>query len=281
MNPKQPQGQFTELNSQERDARFSELAKNGELLTVWIKGSTSKFFFKCKGFAPHNRLLELIPREAGQFTELDKKEVLISFFIKSLQFFFTGNFVIEHNNQTYLVKGTEKLFKFERRKNFRLSTDVTHNVKIYLKLPKDFYKPSNVVNLRNNGDQTKLFKKFLELVNDQTDIQKNYPINFRVHDLSTTGLSFIMGELERKLIGENSSFEKVLLEFNNKSYIIPRAKVVYIMDYINRLKPGVKFYKVGMTFEEVDLALDNELSIQINTELREADTNKIFEDFLK
>lgn len=281
MSQNPSQGQFTELQIHERDAVMSELAKTGEFLTVWVKASASKSFFKCKGFAPHSSLLELIPRETGQFLHLDKKEVMVSFFLKSLQFFFTGVFSIDKTNQTYLVKISDKLFKFERRKNFRLLTYPIHAVRFHFKFPEKLVKPSNVISLRAKGEQTKLFQKFLELVNDQTDSKKNYEANFRVQDLSTTGLSFIMGELESRYIDENMILEKSLLEFNDKKYIIPQATVVYIMNYIDPVKAGVKFFKVGIAFKNLDLALDNELSIHINKEIRESDSNRIFEDFLK
>lgn len=275
------QGQFTELQTQERDLVISELARTGEFLTVWLKSSSTKTFFKCKGYAPHSNLLELIPRETGQFSQLDKKEVLVSFFLRSMQFFFTGSFSVDQTNRTFLLKISSKAFKFERRKNFRLLTYPIHAVRFHLKFPKLLNKPTNVINLRAKGEQTKLFQKFLELVNDQTDFKKNYEANFRVQDLSTTGLSFVMGELESHFIHDGISLEKSLLEFNDKKYVIPVSKIVYVMDYINPAKPGIKFFKVGVAFQDLDLALDNELSMQINKEIRETDSNKVFEDFLK
>lgn len=280
MNQTPSQGQFTELQIQERDLVMGELARTGEFLTVWLKSSPGKSFFKCKGYAPHSSLLELIPRETGQFTQFDKKEVLVSFFLKSMQFFFTGTFSIEKPNQTFLLKISGKAFKFERRKNFRLLTFPQHSVRFHLKYPQ-IEKPSNVISLRAKGEQTKLFQQFLELVNDQTDIKKNYEASFRVQDLSTTGLSFIMGEIESRSIYEGLALDKCLLEFNDKKYVIPISNVVYVMDYIDPAKPGIKFFKVGVAFKELDLSLDNELSIQINKEIRELDSNKVFEDFLK
>lgn len=274
------QGQFTELPILERDVVLGELAKTGEFLTLWLRSSPTKFFFKCKGFAAHSSLLEIIPRETGNFDNFNKKEVLVSFFLKSMQFFFTANFSIDKTNQTFLLKCSTKVFKFERRKNFRLITFPTHAVRFHMKFPKE-NKPSNVISLRPKGEQTKLFQKFLELVNDQTEIKKNYEASFRVQDLSTTGLAFIMGELEHKIINEGLVLESPLLEFNDKKYVIPQAKVVYLMDYIDPAKPGIKFFKVGIAFQNLDLALDNELSIHINKEIRELDSNKVFEDFLK
>lgn len=274
------QGQFTELQISERDLVLGELARTGEFVTIWIKSSSNKIFFKCKGYAPYSSLVELIPRESGQFNQLDKKEVLVSFFLKSMQFFLTGVFTIDKINQTYLLKCSLKAYKFERRRNFRLLTFPMHAVRFHLKFPKEG-RPSNVISLRARGEQTKLFQKFLELVNDQTDMKKTYEANFRVQDLSTTGLSFVMGELENRIVYDSLLLENALLEFNDKKYIIPQSKVVYLMDYIDPAKPGVKFFKVGVAFQNLDLALDNELSIHINKEIRELDSNKVFEDFLK
>lgn len=274
------QGQFTELPILERDAVLSELAKTGEFLTIWIKTSSGKNFFKCKGFSAHSSLLELIPRESGKFENLDKKEVLVSFFLKSMQFFLSGNFSIDKANQTYLLKCSLKMFKFERRKNFRLITFPIHSVRFHMKYPRE-NKPNNVVSLRPKGEQTKLFQKFLELVNDKTEVKKNYEASFRVQDLSTTGLSFVIGELESRVISEGLILDNSLLEFNDKKYVIPSSKIVYLMDYIDPAKPGIKFFKVGVAFQNLDLALDNELSMHINKEIRELDSNKVFEDFLK
>ncbi len=276
------EGQFSLLNAGEVASRFNEFCKSGEKVVVWSKGSNEKFEFRAHAFNKDQSLLEVSLIDAKEPKVLFGLNVLGQTSQKTLQYFFSGQFSFDKMNHVYLIKLTDKIFKFEKRKNFRLSTFPRHQVKLHLNLPEDFQPPTNVLNLAKRGEQTKLFKSFLEMLHQTKSGGKtSYEINFRIQDISINGLSFIIGDLEKKFIFENIHFEKALLEFNEEEFSIPKIRVVYVMDYIDPSKPGTKLYKVGMQLMNLDLETDNRLSMKISKELRESDMNKVFEDFLK
>ncbi|MFZ4712713.1 MAG: hypothetical protein ACOYL6_03290 [Bacteriovoracaceae bacterium] len=279
---KEAGGQFSLLTETERTPRLNDLCRLSETIVVWLKGSPEKFTFKAYGFNKDHMLMELVLTDSKNPEILFNQKILGNSSSKSLQFFFSGKFTYDKVNKVYLLKLSENVYKFERRKNFRLQTSINHQVKITLNLPEEFIPPTNVVKFDSRSEQTKLFKSFMSIINQvSSDNETSYKVNFKIQDISISGISFIVGEIERKFIIEKNIFLNSSLVFNTKEYEIPKIKIVYVMDYLDPSKPGTRLFKVGLQFVDLPQEIDNELSMQISKELRDSDINKIFEDFLK
>jgi c-di-GMP-binding flagellar brake protein YcgR len=142
------------------------------------------------------------------------------------------------------------------------------------------YEGGKVVDIKSRTSQTALFKNFLKLVEMHEDEKKNQNIKYRIQDLSVTGMSLQIGELESQFFKKDFIFKDVQLHFPDELIMIPQVKVVYIVDYISRDKK-IKTYKVGLHFLNLTTTVDEMLGRKINELLRQIDFNKDFENFTK
>jgi hypothetical protein len=282
MDKKKDQGQFSLLPANESKSTFQSICKKESLITIWKKGSSTKFNFIAEGFNKDQMMIQLRPQSSNIPSSLLEETLLANSSLETLQYFFSGKLSFDKMNNVYSFSISENVYKFERRKNFRLSTALKHNAKIILRLPDSFSPPANVFKLDSRGEQTKLFKAFLEMLNEvnQGD-EKFFKVSLKVLDISTSGLAFIVGELEKKYLFESDVFYNSFLEFNETNYVIPKIKLVYVMNFIDPNKPGTRLFKVGLQFLDLPIEIDNAISMQISKELRESDVNRVFEEFLK
>jgi hypothetical protein len=105
-------------------------------------------------------------------------------------------------------------------------------------------------------------------------------VRIRVQDLSVTGMSVYLGELEVAHFEKERNFKNVTISFVDEIIEVPEVRVVYVVDYISGDK-NLKKYKVGFNFPNLSSKMDDVLSKKINKLLRENDFNKDFENFLK
>lgn len=267
---------FSKQDALEKNSRLELLGNSRANVTIWVKGQ------------PQKHLLQVLSYDKGRNElVLDAKEnlypkgtsLLCSFELRGMTFFLQTQLdrsMIEHN----ILKCSGDLFKSERRTSYRLLTYPIYDVWVDFDLG-EVYEGGKVVDLKSRSNQTELFKSFLQLVDDQ----ENSPaatqrLKVRVQDLSTTGLSLHIGEIDLKYFTKGVEFKNVNLSFIGDVIQVPTAKVVYLMDYIGA-DSKLKKYKVGIHFEDLPLKLDDQLGKKINSLLREVDSNKDFETFLK
>lgn len=273
----QSQTYFRKLDDVEKNSRLWQLAQAKVPVTVWIKGQKQKHTFDV---LEYDKELFQITSTATTSPFVSPSEVLLSFEYKGMNFFsqvtqktaIGGKIVFIFNNV---------LYKSERRSSFRLMTFPIYEVYAHFPLDKS-YQGGNVVQFKSGQSQTGLFKNFLKLVEpsakeETPEDQSNLKI--RVQDFSTTGLSIHVGEIERKYFTKDNVFKGLKLSFTDESVIIPEAKVVYIVDFIG--DKGLKKIKVGIHFENLSTKIDEQLGKKINKLLREIDSNKDFENFIK
>ncbi|MBD66739.1 MAG: hypothetical protein CME62_16145 [Halobacteriovoraceae bacterium] len=272
---------FKELTDQEKESKLYNLVhgKNSKQeLTVWEKGSSQKYklsadtFIKMKAEVMVN----------GEFPdELLEKKLLATFEFNGIHFFGEVK-AIKRDKFPLAINFSEKLFKSERRKNFRLLTYPHHQVYINIYIGKKEIEQSNVFSLNTGQSQTTLFKNFLELIGEKEkkSIDLEGYLRFRVIDISVTGLAFQFGNLESEFFKTiPKDLGSIYLDFNNKFIKIPEAKVLYIIDKFTTNKKNVKLFKAGVQFLNIDTNLDIELGKIINETMRNVESE--FEDFLK
>ncbi len=268
---------FRKLDDQEKNSRLWQLSQARVPVIVWIKGQKQKHTFDV---LEYDKELFQITTSATTSPFTSPSDVLISFEYKGMNFF---SQVVQKTavggKIVFIFNGI--LFKSERRSSFRLMTYPIYEV--YGLFPLDeSYKGGNVVQLKSGQSQTGLFKNFLKLVDpgapaEKADDKSNLKI--RVQDFSTTGLSIQVGEIERKYFPKDFTFKEMQLVFVDEVIVIPNAKVVYVVDFIG--DKGLKKIKVGIHFENPTTKLDETLGSKINKLLRDVDSNKDFENFLK
>jgi hypothetical protein len=264
---------FSKLDTYEKNNRLQQLAGGTAKVTIWIKGQKIKDHVLVLSFDKDRS--ELLLDTSKNLFALDT-EVLCSFESRGMSFFSQAKFKKSISDQAVLHFHTD-LFKSERRTSFRLLTYPIYEVWATFELGERY--ESNVVNLRGkNSAQTGLFKNFLQLVEDGGS--KEGKLQIRVQDLSATGMSIHISALEAEHFEKDKVFTNVTLSFADESVEIPEVKVMYLVDYISADK-NLKKFKAGIHFPKLPAKVDDFLGRKINKLLREVDSNKDFENFLK
>lgn len=266
---------FSKLDPKEKQSRLIQLGNSRGQVTVWVKGQKQKSNFKVLEFDKDR--LELILDTKDQVYARGT-DLLCSFELRGMHFFIqvvankslVGHFILE-------VKA--ELFKSEKRGSYRLLTYPIYEVYAEFDLG-EAYEGGKIIDLRSRTNQTTLFKNFLKLVENREGDNQHQTVRYRVQDLSASGMSLHIGELEAQLFSKDFVYKSVNLQFLDEVITIPEVKVVYIVDSIAGDK-NLKKFKVGLNFPNLPTKIDDLLGRKINQLLREVDFNKDFENFTK
>jgi len=266
---------FRELNLKEKQSKLDGLGKlKGEVI-VWQKGNPKKETYSVSEFKRNT--LDLYIDGVGK-SGFHGLEILYSFQINGLSFF--GKSVIKNISKgQHVLICEDTLFKCERRLNFRLLTYPHHDVSIQIELNALEKNESNLFSMNTGMTQTGIFNNFLEIVGSDNEIAVREGFSsLRVLDISVTGLSFIVGELEKEILDGAKEVGVTFLNFNGDEMSIPKGEIRYIVDMLGK-DPNTRTYKVGFKFLEVDESMDKFLGQKINEAIRDFDVE--FEDFIK
>jgi hypothetical protein len=268
---------FSLLDVQEKISKCSQLEKNKQFITVWQKGSTQKLILSVYFVDKENQRLIL----KGQITGWEKfSHTLGSFEINGVNYFLNSEIqFLSENELSVSLKG--EFYKLERRSHFRLMAFPIY--KIYFEAPiSGKYQGSNVIQLSTKTSQTGIFNSFLKLVGSQKESSSlDSKIKLRVQDLSIYGMSIHIGKAELPYFKPDQILKEIQIIFTDETILIPAAKIVYVLELISHQEKRIKMFKVGIQFEGVNENLDSQLSRKITKLLREIDSNKDFEDYLK
>ncbi len=268
---------FSKLDPHEKESRLSQLGVSKGKVTVWSKGNKTKHYFNVLEFDKERQNLILDSKES---IFAKGENLLCSFELRGMSFFAevvsslsgVGNFLL-------VVNGL--LYKSEKRSSFRLLTYPIYDVYAEFILG-ETYEGGKVVNLKSRTSQTALFKDFLKLLEKEEEAKKDVTKigKFRVQDLSATGLSLQLGELEALQFQKDMIFNDVKLIFSDEVIVVPEVKTMYVIDLISGDKKQKK-YKIGLHFPNNPTTIDEMLGKKINKLLRDIDFNKDFENFTK
>ena len=268
-----PKTSFTKQNLKEKQSRLNTVVRKGLDLVIWEKGSKDREKFHALKFNKNNLLLSI---QAYKSSNLIGKNILYSFTINGLNYF--GKSQLKHlDGSMFSLDLNEDMYKSERRETYRLLTYPHHTVHCHIPVPQEELNKSKVVDMRTGLSQTGLFKIFLDIVgNEEEFVAKNGFARFRVLDVSVSGLSFRIGEIEKNFISLGQELEPVFLFFNNEEILIPKAIVKHMVPLVDG---HGKAYKIGIQFQEVDTNMDELLGKLINDALRDFESE--FEDFIR
>lgn len=271
-----PQTTFTTLSASEKKSKLRQLVAQSGSCTLWLKGQRERSSFKVKDLNLETLQISFHPEAmllAG------KTELLGSFELSGVDFFFKARVISQTKDALVLDAGGE-FYKSERRQNFRLLAYPIYDITVRFRLP-EAYVGGKVVDIKNRSSQTGLFKSFLKLVDPAADDGLGESLRFRVQDLSVTGLSFFVGEVELPFFKTGELFQGLELSIQGDPVELTKARIVYVVDQIGFGDKGAKKFKVGVHFEDLPLETDQQLGRKINELLRQIDANADFEDFVK
>ncbi len=264
---------FSKLNKEEIERKIIAFKNSSTYMTLWKKGDSQRGIFKAVDvkFEP----LSLVIKGGEEL--LENGTFLAHFSLNSLSFFFKST--LTKSGSKYVLTGIHDFFKAERRTSFRLLT-YPHK-KVFLKfslenLPEK--KSDNLVSINTGTSETGLFINFLDLLNESTEEPQSLAdLKLRVQDLSTTGLCFEVGALEKAYLEKNKIIKDVELNFEEITLNIPKLKVVYIKEHKNFLSE-IKVYRVGVEFHDLEGETERILSKKINDYIYKLE--KKFEDVI-
>ncbi|MBA2404546.1 MAG: hypothetical protein H0V66_07235, partial [Bdellovibrionales bacterium] len=232
---------FSKLDPMEKTSRLVQLGVSKSEVTVWVKGQKQKFNFRVLEF-DKNRSEIILDTKENVFPK--GTSLLCSFELRGMYFFtqVTANrSIVDH----FILESKAELFKSEKRGSYRLLTFPIYEVYSEFDLG-EAYEGGKVIDLKSRTNQTTLFKNFLNLIEKKEDEKQHQTVSFRVQDLSTSGLSLHIGELESQFFSKDFIYKDVRIKFPDQIIIIPEVKVVYFVDYI--ADKNMKKFKVGLHF---------------------------------
>lgn len=268
---------FSKQSPDEKLSRLSLLGSSKSEILVWLKGKKERF--TCSVIKFDKDRLEVVLDTKDVLFPVGTK-VLCTFSLRNMDFFSEVIFQISISGHGVL-QFQDTLFKTEKRSSYRLMTYPIYNVYADFNLA-EVYEGGKVVEMKSRTSQTGLFKNFLKLVDakENTGPTEGSQLQIRIQDLSTTGMSIHVGELEYQYFKKDFIFQDVGIRFTTEVINVPQVKVVYVVDYISSDK-NLKKYKVGLHFSNLSVTIDEKIGKKINSLLRENDFNKDFENFIK
>jgi hypothetical protein len=266
--------QFSKLDAFEKSHRLTQLAGLKGKITIWEKGKLDKHTVHVTGY--HKERFEL-QMETPKTLFPNGTGVLLNFNLRGMTFFAKGAMLVTPNGDQFIVIEQE-LYKSERRSNYRLLAYPQHNINIEFDLGEPAAK-AEVIDLKSkkSASKTGIFKNFLTLIKEETANTNN--MRMKLNDLSTSGLSINVNDVEAGFFKKDQVFKDVKLVFSDETLDLPEVKVVYVVDVIGS---GLsKKFKVGMHFENLSSKIEDHLSRKINKLLRDTDFDNDFESFIK
>lgn len=275
---------FSSLHRDEVRRKILQLYKSDGRVKVWVKNKNVKHeHYRAKMFTDEqNLVIKIIPEKTHKLLD---QEILYNFVVKGVQYFGTGTIVKNKGSNICHLKISGSLYKCERRKNFRLNTSNMKNVRVIFTLENIDTTKKEVTEYANPDDtkvQEGLFRMFNRLLSKEDNYvgQDDQKYFLKVRDLSVTGLSFRLNELEYAFFNQQRSFKDFTLMFNEINFQIPKGNIVYINKTEDPKKKNVIIYKAGLEFIDLPENIEKDLSLKINEQLRELDLGKSFEEFI-
>jgi hypothetical protein len=276
MNEGKKKVHFTKIRTDEALKRINNLKEQNGDIIIWLKGRAIRETYTVSEIYKENRV-KIYPKTTSH---LANNSVLIKFSLGGQNYFTTADFKKDPDTDFFILHFNDDFYKSERRSSYRLLVYPTYDVKIYF-LVQDSYQGSNIVDINTGQSETGIFKSFLKIMGQGEESEEVNEIFYRVQDLSTSGVSFVIGSVDDKYFKEGEQLHDFKIVFDGEEFIVSGARVVYVIDYIQMNKKGLKQFKVGLEFDGLSTTMDSKLGKKITDVLRKNEANEEFEDFIK
>jgi hypothetical protein len=207
-----------------------------------------------------------------------------------MEYFVKGKVLAQKDELEELeISLQEDCFRVEKRDFARVQVYPNLDVYAYLKYSEEISENIFFIN-KNDRKKVDLFtsvkeyekQKIVQIYKDLEAEENQELIGFRVEDVSTNGLCFLVSQKEKEQILsklENQTFSMVL-NFGPRNFDLKNAKIIYQINYINHQFTGVNMYKIGITFNE-DAGVKAKIKEITGHDDRLLDYQKEFEEFIK
>lgn len=268
---------FILLTPEESVNKVSMLSLTDEGVRIWKKNSPP-YSVKCIGKATlADNGIEINFSTVEAVDEISNSELMFSFNSNGVKFFGKGNIKEVYDNSILFVMD-KNIYRCEKRKNERLLTYPLY--KVYSLFSFKTKENGNITYInRPSENEDKFFNVYL---NNKvvTDSSKGPLSGLRVLDISKTGVSFI-ANLKESNFFKNGEKKEFYIEFDGTIFTSIEGTVVYVVDYIDPRFSGIRMYKVGINFTQMNPELETKINITLGKNLDSGELDSQFESFLK
>lgn len=251
---------FSEVRQKDQNEKLEEASLKKSILVVWERGRNEREQYVCVSYNPDNRYLGIHTDKT--ISSLINKKVCFHLEIDGVQYLGEGKFSDDLRNSFYYINLTNStLYKWERRKNFRLKIPAGYKSILFIMTQKTD-KSNNVIDITN------INKMKLEEMGYQP---------FNVRDISASGVAISIHEIAKEW-EINYIFDRVVLFFENQWFVIPKAKIVYHNAEKKKIDGIIEEGKMALYFGKLPMDLDRMLHTKIELEARKIDLLGAFED---
>ena len=243
---------FVPLSSEELKSKLLQF-KNAKQILLWSSKGHLECVYKDFRIIQKQLQIELKTREKKDRSLQGK--LFIKFDLKTGQYFSLAVFK-EQNKTSFFVELTESIYKGDRRQSERLLAYPHHQVHAFFKVTEKSDDDNLLFINKISSDEADslqeirrktLLQEFSNLGPSAEELADNY-MGFRVIDLSTKGISFLVNDFERRYFKDHSILFDIILNFSGTRYNLSEGKIIYMVDYIYGKARNVPMFKIGMQF---------------------------------
>ncbi len=250
---------FIQFGHKEILSKLDILAKQKEVINIWIKGGKSHIYRVSEIQLLRDRnggaiFIDLFSEGKEADKSIINKRVFLSFALNDMDYFSEGLTQMGEDSEKLILKLDREVYRSEKRINERLLTFPNHQVYAYFKMPDSIFNQSNQASSQSNDEDMEFNykmhrkKKLLEELAKKTNDIKNL-VGFRALDVSRSGIAFTVGKSEENYFDQSKKYPFKML-FDGELFEFPTSKLVYKVDFSNHNKDGVT-YKVGISFNPI------------------------------
>lgn len=276
---------FIKLTNQELSNKVALLVLNKARVIFW---KTSPRYLEGNAISFNDN--KLILKTTGIQVRLLDEQVCLNFNLNNMEYFVKGKVLSQIEELGEIeIEVFEQCFRVEKRDYERVQVYPYYDVYVYLKYNEE--KQENIYFLNKSVQKSndlftnikELEKQKLAVLSTELMTEKDEElVGFRVEDISSAGLCFLVSAKEKEQIISRftgTSFN-LLLSFGSNTYHLKEVQIVYQVNYINQQFAGVSMFKIGITFKE-DPALSLKIKELTGHDDKLLDYPKEFEEFIK
>jgi hypothetical protein len=261
--------QFIKLKESEVKKKYLEVAFQKGFVKIWNKGDKT-FDFVLESVHEDGEdgpiKISLSLKNVEFENDWKGEEVFIYFNLKKSRFFSKGKVEEIKEGESLQITIAKDLYKLDQRKSKRLLTFPNYRVYAYIKL--QVGNEGAVISLNRPKDHLhNFFKNFQKQVlesqfSNSTPLEKDFLedyIGFRVLDLSNSGLSFLLNQIEADYFKKLKRDFKMLLNFSGRKESLEECRLSYLVPYVDPKLGNLSLFKLGLHFKEIEGLIDSPL----------------------
>lgn len=240
------ENQFIKLKFSEMIPRYNSIVEEKSLIKIWKSGDVP-FLFQAYSFKIQDGFPTLTLLKNESDVNFSNDEIFYSFKFNQLYYFGKGKYLADDEKYSKIILN-EQVYKKEGRDEERLLTFPNHQMYalFHFKNAEEFKsKKEELVRESKENFEFKEMKP-LDISNqsfkNELDSQKD-KLSFRVLDLSSRGVSFLIRDDEKSFFSEKE-FQNFEIWNQEDQYLVEKGRVIYIADI-----EDVNLFKIAISFD--------------------------------